>query len=42
MKVTVIPIVIGALCTVTKGLAQGLGGLEIRGEVDTIQNTALF
>ena len=31
MKVTVIPIVIGALGTVTKGLVQGLADLEIRG-----------
>ena len=31
MKVTVIPIVIGALGTVTKGLVQGLEDLEIRG-----------
>ena len=30
MKVTVIPIVIGALGTVTKGLVQGLEYLEIR------------
>ena len=31
MKVTVIPIVIGALDTVTKGLVQELKDLEIRG-----------
>ena len=31
MKFTVIPIVIGALGTVTKGLLQGLDDLEIRG-----------
>ena len=36
MKVTVIPIVIGALDTVTKELAQGLEGLEIRRQVETI------
>ena len=37
VKVTVIPIVIGALGTVTLGLAQGLEDLEIRGRVETIQ-----
>ena len=36
MKVSVIPIVIGVLGTVTKGLVQGLKGLEIRARVDTI------
>ena len=40
MKVTVIPIVIGALGTVTKGLVQGLKDLERRGQVETIQTTA--
>ncbi len=33
MKVAIIPIVIGALGTVTKGLVQGLEDLEIRGRV---------
>ena len=42
MKVTVIPIVIGTLGTVTKGLIQGLEDLEIRGWVETIQTTALL
>ena len=37
MKVTIIPIVIGALGTVTKGLKD----LEITGQVETIQTTAL-
>ena len=32
MKVSVIPIVIGALCIVTKGLIKGLEDLEIRGQ----------
>ena len=41
MKVTVIPIVSGALGTVTKRLVQGLEHLEIRGRVETIQTTAL-
>ena len=36
MKVTVIPIVIGALNTVIKGLVQGKEDLEIRGRVETI------
>ena len=40
MKVTVIPFVIGALDTVIKGLEQGLGDLERRGRVETIQTTA--
>ena len=39
MKVTVIPVVIGTLGTVTKGLVQGLEDLEIRGCVETIQAT---
>ena len=42
MKVTVIPIVIGTLGTVIKGLIKGLDDLEIRGRVETIQTTALF
>ena len=37
MKVTVIPIVIGALITITKGLIKGLEDLEIRRRVETIQ-----
>ena len=40
MKLTVIPIVIDALGTVTKGLVQGLEDLEIRVQVKTIQTTA--
>ena len=42
MKVTFIPIIICALDTVTKGLIKGLGDLEIRGRVETIQTTALL
>ena len=42
MKVTVIPVVIGALATFTKGLIQRLEDLEIRGRVETIQTTALL
>ena len=39
---TVVPIVIGALGTVNKGLIKGLEDLEIRGQVKTIQTTALL
>ena len=42
MKVTIIPIVIGACGTVIKGLFKGLEDLEVRGRVDTIQTTALL
>ena len=42
MKVTVIPIVICALGTVTKGLVQGLEDLEITGRVETVRNKALL
>ena len=42
MKVTIIPIVIGAFDTVTKGLLKGLGDLEVDGRVETIQTTALL
>ena len=42
MKVTVIPIVIGALGTVTWGFVQGLEDLEMREWVETIQTSALF
>ena len=39
MKVTIIPIVIDALGTVTKGLVKGLEDSEITGPVETIQTT---
>ena len=42
MKVTIIPIVIGAFGTVTKGLLKGLQVLEVGGRVETIQTTALL
>ncbi len=42
MKVTVTPIVIGVLYTVTKGRVLGVENLEIRGQVETIQTTALL
>ena len=42
MKVTIIPIAIGAFGTVTKGSLKGLEDLEITGRVDTIQITAFL
>ena len=42
MLVTIIPIVIGAFGTVTKGLLRGLEDLEVGGRVETIQTTALL
>ena len=42
MKATVIPVVIGALVTVAKGLVQGPEDLKIRGRIETIQTTALL
>ena len=46
MKVTIVPIVIGALGTKTKGLLKGslkiLEDLEVGGRVETIHTTALL
>ena len=42
MQVTIIPIVIGAFGTVTKGLLKGLDDLEVGRRVETIQTTALL
>ena len=42
MKVTIIPIVIGAFGTVTKGLLEELEDLEVGSRVETIQTTALL
>ena len=42
MKVTVTPIVIGALGTITKGLEKELENLENRRREETIQTTALL
>ena len=42
MQVTIIPIVIGAFGTVTKGLLKGLEDLEVGGRVETIQTTTLL
>ena len=42
MKVMIVPIVIGAFGTITKGLSKGLEDLEVGGRVETIQMTALL
>ena len=42
LKKTVVHESNGALGTVTKGLIKELEDLEIRGQVETIQNTALL
>ena len=42
MKVTILPIMIGAFGTVTKGLLKVLEDLDIAGWVETIQTTALL
>ena len=41
MKVTTVPIMIGAFGTITKGLLKGLEDLEVGGRIETIQMTAL-
>ena len=42
MKVTIVPIVIGAFGTITKGLLKGLEDLELGIRGETIQKTALL
>ena len=42
MKVTIVPVVIGALGTVTNGLLKSHEDLEIGGQMETIQTTALL
>ena len=42
MKVMIIPILIGVLGTVNKGLIQGLKDLEIMERFDTIQTIAFL
>ena len=42
MKVTIVPIVIGAFGPITKGLLKGLEDLEVGERVETIQMTALL
>ena len=39
---TIIPIVIGAFGTVTKGFLKGLEDLEVGGRLETNQTTALL
>ena len=39
---TIAPIVIGALDTITEGLLKGLEDLEVGGRVETIQMTSLL
>ena len=40
MKVTIVPIVIGALGTISKGLLKGLEDLEVGEQVETIHRFA--
>ena len=42
MKVIIIPIVIGAFGTVTKGLLKGLEDLEVGGRAEIVQTTTLL
>ena len=42
MKVMIVPIGIGALGTITKGLLKGLEDLKVGGRVETIQTTVLL
>ena len=42
MKVTIVPIMIGAFGTVTKGLLKGLEDSEVGRRVETTQTTALL
>ena len=42
MKVMIVPIVIGALGTITEGLLKGLEVLELGGRVETTQTTVLL
>ena len=42
MKVTIVPIVIGAFGKITKGVLKDQEDLEVGGRVETIQMTALL
>ena len=42
MKVTVMPIVVDELGIIPKGLVKGLEDMEIRGQAESIQTTALL
>ena len=37
MKETIVPLVIGAFCAITKGLLKGQEDMEVGGRVETIQ-----
>ena len=39
---TIVPTVIGAFDTITKGLLKGLEDLEVGGQIETIQMTTLL
>ena len=42
MKVGVMPVVAGVLGTIPEGLVNGLKAWQIRGQMDTTQNTAIL
>ena len=42
MKVTIVPVLIGAFGTVTKGILKGLEDSEVNGRVVTIQNDSII
>ena len=42
MKMSIVPIVIGAFGTVTEGLLKDLEDLDVGGRVETIQTTVLL
>ena len=42
MKMTIVPNVIGAFGTISKGLLKGLEDLEVGGRMETIQMTTLL
>ena len=42
MNMTIVPIVMGAFGTISKGLLKGLEDLEVGGRLETIQMTALL
>ena len=42
MRLTVVPVVVDALGTIPKLLVKRMDGLEIRGQLETIQTTALL
>ena len=42
MKVVIVPIVVGTLSTITKGLVNGLEDLDIREKVETTETIELL